>query len=47
MQSHPEHTDEPQPDHGKGGLWVGIAITAVVVIIIVLHLTGVVGPGSQ
>jgi len=47
MQSHPEHNDDPQPGGGKGGLWIGVTITAVVVLIVVLHLTGVIGTGPH
>ncbi len=47
MQSHPEHNDDPQADRGKGGLWIAVAIATVVMIIVVLHLTGVIGPGAH
>lgn len=47
MQSHPEHSDDPRPESGHGGLYIAIAIAAVVAAIVVLHLMGVVGPSAQ
>ena len=45
MQQHPEHDDGPAPRSRTKALITGLAIAAVVIIVIALHLTGVVGPG--
>ncbi len=47
MQSHPERDDEPPPDRGLRGLLVPIIIVAVLVVVVLLHLTGVIGAGSH
>jgi hypothetical protein len=41
--------NDPQPEGRRGGgppVVLVIAVVVVVVILVVLHLTGVVGPGS-
>jgi hypothetical protein len=46
--SHPEHDDETEPPYRlRVRLVAAAAIAAVVVFVIVLHLTGVIGPGSH
>lgn len=45
MDHHPEHLDKPEPIRRRRPLLAGLAILAVLVIVIALHLTGVVGPG--
>lgn len=47
MPSLPEHDDDPRPDHGNRRLLVPVIIVIVVMIFVVLHLTGVLGPGSH
>ena len=47
MHDHPEHTDEPQPPSNKGRLLIGAGIVAVLIVLVALHLTGVIGPGSH
>jgi hypothetical protein len=47
MPSLSERDDDPQPERGNRSLVVPIIIVAVVVIFVLLHLTGVVGAGSQ
>ena len=42
-----QQDDDPQPGRGNRGLLVPVMIVAVVVLFVVLHLTGVVGPGSH
>lgn len=52
MPSHPETTDEQDPPEDvkkvKWGVVLSVAIpTAIVVVIVLLHLTGVVGPAAN
>lgn len=52
LPSHPEADDSgPDREPAPAGSWAGMAILAVVaaliVVIVVLHLTGVVGPGAN
>ncbi len=42
-----EHDNDPHATRGRRGQLMPILIVAVVVIFVVLHLTGVVGPGSH
>ena len=48
--AHPDRVDAAQPRR-EGSRWVGIVVVALigvlVVLIVVLHLTGVVGPGAH
>jgi hypothetical protein len=47
MPSLSEHDNDPQPDRRKRGFLVPVLIAAVVVVFVILHLTGVIGPGSH
>ncbi|MDQ2941976.1 MAG: hypothetical protein M3R05_07290 [Chloroflexota bacterium] len=48
MRSHPEHDDETEPTGGRRGpLFAAVAIVLVVLLVIVLHLTGVIGANSH
>jgi hypothetical protein len=42
-----EHDDDPQPDRGDRRLLVPVIVVVVVMIFVLLHLTGVLGPGSH
>jgi hypothetical protein len=42
-----QHDNEPQPDRGSRSLLWAALIVAIVIAFIVLHLTGVFGPGSH
>jgi hypothetical protein len=48
---HPDRTDEPTPDTEHSADWPAIALVVVLgtlfAAIVVLHLTGVVGPGAH
>jgi hypothetical protein len=48
--AHPDRLDAAEP-HPDGSRWAGIVVVtligALVVLILVLHLTGVVGPGAH
>jgi hypothetical protein len=48
---HPDRTDEPTPDTERSADWRAIALVVVfatlLAAIVVLHLTGVVGPGAH
>jgi hypothetical protein len=46
MQPHPEK-DESSETTGRGGLLIAGAVVLVIVALIVLHLTGVIGPHSH
>jgi hypothetical protein len=46
MHSHPEHSDDPQPRSSKSRVLIGIGVTAILVILAALHLTGLVEAGS-
>jgi hypothetical protein len=41
-----EHDDDPRPDRGNRRLLPAIVVV-VVLIFVLLHLTGVLGPGSH
>lgn len=47
MPSLSEHDDDPhpQPDRGNRRLMVPVILVVVVMIFVLLHLTGVLGPG--
>jgi hypothetical protein len=47
MPSLSEHDDDPQPDRGNRRLLVPVIVVLVVTIFVLLHLTGVLGPGSH
>jgi hypothetical protein len=50
MRNRPEHDDDGQHDggaHGKHGLLVAAVVVAVIVVFVLLHLTGVVGPSAH
>jgi hypothetical protein len=47
MPSLSEHDDDPQPDRGNRRLLVPAIVVVVVMIFVLLHLTGVLGPGSH
>lgn len=47
MQSHPEHSDDPQPPSSKSRVLIGLGFAAILVIMVALHLTGVVGASSH
>lgn len=42
-----EHDDDPQPERGNRGLWLAVAIAAVMVVFVLLHLLGVLGPAAH
>lgn len=46
MHPHPEQSEDPQPRSSRRAILVGTGIAAILVLIVVLHLTGVVGPAS-
>lgn len=46
MQPHPEQ-DDGSKTAGRGGLLIVGAVVLVIVTVVVLHLTGVVGPHSH
>lgn len=45
VHPHPEHTDEPRPSLDKSRLLIGAGVLAL--LLVALHLTGVIGPGSH
>ncbi len=47
MPSLSEHDNDPQPDRGPRRLLVPAIVVAVITIFVLLHLTGVFGPGSH
>jgi hypothetical protein len=51
LPSHPEADDSPPGQEPATGSWATVLIVAVVVavlaVIVILHLTGVVGPGAN
>ncbi len=47
MPSPPEHDNDKQPDGGKRGLLAAGVVVAVMVIIVLLHLLGVLGPSTH
>lgn len=47
MQNHPDLHDDSQPTGRGRGLLIGIALAAVLLAVVLLHLTGVVGGGSS
>jgi hypothetical protein len=48
VASHPEPDDGTEPPYRlRVRMLAAAAIAAVVVLVIVLHLTGVIGPGSH
>jgi hypothetical protein len=40
--------NDPRPEDGRGGppIWLVATVVIAVIILLALHLTGVVGPGS-
>ncbi|MGI8920082.1 MAG: hypothetical protein ACR2HD_00165 [Solirubrobacteraceae bacterium] len=47
MPSLSEHDDDPQPDRGHRGRLVPVVVVILIVIFVILHLTGVIGPGGH
>jgi hypothetical protein len=47
MPSLSEHDDNTQTDRGSRRLLVPVIVVVVVMIFVLLHLTGVLGPGSH
>jgi hypothetical protein len=47
MPSLSEHDDDPQPRNGSRSLLVPVLVVAVVLVFVLLHVTGVLGPGSH
>jgi hypothetical protein len=43
MPNHPEHEDHPRPEHGNRRLLLAAAIIALAVVLVILHLSGVIG----
>ena len=50
LPSHPEHDETPTPPR-RSTDWAAVVVVAVIatllVVMVVLHLTGVVGPGAH
>lgn len=46
MHSHPERSEEPPPPSNRRSVLIGVGIATILAVIVVLHLTGVVGPGA-
>ena len=42
-----EHDNDPQPRGRQRGLLIAVLVAAVIVAFVLLHLTGVIGPGSH
>lgn len=47
MHPHPEQSENPQPRSSRRAVLVVVGIAAILLLIVVLHLTGVVGPAPQ
>lgn len=48
MRSYPDHDEETEPTgRGRPPLLVGVIVVGVVVLMVVLHLTGILGPRSH
>jgi hypothetical protein len=50
LPSHPESSEpgsEPPPRPGRAGTVVVAALLVLVALIVILHLTGIVGPGAH
>jgi hypothetical protein len=48
MDPHPEQEDQPEArTRRRGELIAAVVIGAIFLIVIVLHLTGVMGPGAH
>lgn len=46
-RTHPEHADSSPRMHGHRAVLMPVLVVTVLVVVVVLHLTGVVGPGSH
>ncbi len=47
MRSYPNHDEETEPTgRGRSPLLVGVIVVGVVVLMVVLHLAGVLGPAA-
>jgi len=42
-----EHDDDPAPGGGKNGVWIAAAVVAVMAAFALLHILGVLGPGTH
>jgi hypothetical protein len=47
MPRFPEHDDDEVPERSGRRLMVPIIVVAVVVVFVLIHLAGVLGPGSH
>lgn len=47
MQPHPEQSEDPQPRSSRRAVLIGAGIAAILLLIVLLHVTGVVGPASR
>ncbi len=47
MSSLSEHDDDPQPGSANRGLWVGVLVVVVMIVFVLLHVLGVVGPSAH
>ena len=47
MPSLSEHDNDPQPGGRQRGILIAVLVTAVIVVFVLLHVTGVIGPGSH
>ena len=47
MPSLSEHDNDPRPGGRQRGLVIAVLVAAVIVVFVLLHLTGVIGPGSH
>ena len=49
MDPHPERDDQPETDTGRspGGVIALIVAGALLLIVVILHLAGVTGPGAH
>ena len=47
MPSLSEHDNDPKPGGRQRRLSIAVLVAAVIVVFVLLHLTGVIGPGSH
>jgi hypothetical protein len=47
MPSLSEHDNDPPTGGRQRGLAIAVLVAAVIIVFVLLHLTGVIGPGSH